>query len=80
MSIFRTNNAITLTAGQTGSIANAWGILPVSGATGVLTIQPQTLGGPTATTMSIAHLAPGVPFPCYVRSVAVGSGTVYVLA
>ena len=80
MSFFRTNNAATFTSGSSGSVANAWGILPASGATGTLTLQPTTLGGATATTMSIAHLAPGVPFPCYLRSVSVTAGTVYVLA
>ena len=81
MSFFRTNNAITLTAGQSGSTKNAWGVLPVSGATGTLTLNG---GNPHLTgsyaTMSIAHLSPGVPFPCFVRSVSVTAGTVYVLA
>lgn len=80
MSSYRTNNAQTFNAGQSGSTTNAWGILPVSGATGTLTMQPTQLGGTTATTMSINHLAPGLPFPCAIRSVSVTAGTVYVLA
>jgi len=80
MSFFKTNNVTTLTAGQSGSISNGWGILPVSGATGTLTLQPTTLGGSTATTINIAHLAAGVPFPCSMRNVTVNAGTVYILA
>lgn len=80
MSFFRTNNVTTYTNGQSGTATNAWGVLVASGSTGTLTLQPTTLGGATATTINIAHLAPGVPFPCYIRNVSVTTGTVYVLA
>ena len=80
MSFFRTNNVTTFTSGQSGSVANAWGILPVSGAAGTLTLEPVTLAGANPTTMSISHLAPGVPFPCYMRNISVTNGTVHVLA
>ena len=81
MTTYRTSNAITLTNGQSGSLRNAWGILAVSGAIGTLTLEGGNalLTGNYAT-MSIAHIANGQPFPCYVRNVSVTSGTVYVLA
>lgn len=80
---FRTNNAITVNATQTGSLKDSWGILIASGgATGVLRLEKKYFANPTAsyTTMSLAHITPGIPFPCYVTSVEVASGTVYVLA
>jgi hypothetical protein len=81
MSYFRTNNAITLTSGQSGSLRNAWGVLATTGSTGTLTLAGgnEMLTGSYAT-MSIAHIANGQPFPCYVRNVSVTAGTVYVLA
>jgi hypothetical protein len=81
MTNFRTSNAATYTTGQSGSLQNAWGILATTGSTGVLTLDGgnPTLRGAYAT-MSIAHIANGFPFPCYVRSVSVTAGTVYVLA
>jgi hypothetical protein len=81
MSNFRTNNAITVTATQTGSLTNAWGILIASGgATGVLRLERRYIATGSYTTMSLAHITSGIPFPCYVTSVEVASGTVYVLA
>lgn len=80
MSFYRANNVSVVKATNTGSLSNSWGILPVSGSTGVLRLQPTTLGGSTFTSMSIADLTPGVPFHCFVRSVEVSAGTVYILA
>jgi hypothetical protein len=81
MSYYRTNNAITVTATQTGSLTNSWGILIASGgATGVLKLEKRYFATGSFTTMSLAHITPGIPFPCYVTSVEVASGTVYVLA
>jgi hypothetical protein len=80
MSYFRTNNAITVTATQTGSLSNAWGILAVSGATGVLRLERRQIATGSYTTMSLAHINPGIPFPCNVTSVEVSAGTVYILA
>lgn len=80
MSHLRTHNILRLVANQSGSLINAWGILPVSGAVGVLTLQPNSLGAVPYTSMSIADLAPGIPFPCFVRNVSVSAGTVYILA
>jgi hypothetical protein len=81
MSYFRTNNAATVGAASTGSLAKAWGILVASGSTGTLRLQKTVLGGTGSfTTMSLAHITPGVAFPCYPSSVEVASGTVYLLA
>jgi hypothetical protein len=82
MSFYKTSTVLTLTTGQSGSLAKAWGILPAVGTSpaGTITLQPTTLGGTTFPTMSIAHLTTGVPFVCDVRSVSVSAGTVYVLA
>lgn len=83
MSNFRTNNVQAVVGASTGSLTNAWGILPVSGATGILYLQP--IGGllystASLTSMSIAHISPGQPFPCFPTRVEVASGTVYLLA
>jgi hypothetical protein len=80
MSYYKTTTVLKLTTGQTGSLANGWGILPGASAAGVLTLQPSTLGGTSFPTMSIADLAVGVPFVCNARSVTVSAGTVYILA
>lgn len=81
MSYFRTNNVLQLNSGQSGSLPNAWGILSVSGATGTLQLEKRYFASTGSyTTMSIAHINPGIPFPCYVTNVTVTSGTVYVLA
>ena len=80
MSYYKTNNVLALTAGQSGSLGNAWGILPASGATGTLTLERNLMGTGSYTTLNIAHLSSGIAFPCFVRSVSVTAGTVYVLA
>ena len=79
MSFFRTNNVLQLNAGQSGSLTNAWGILAVSGALGTLQLERKNFATGSYTTMSIAHITPGIPFPCYVTNVTVNAGTVYVL-
>ena len=81
MTSFRTNNAVAFTTGQSGSLQNAWGILATTGSTGTLTLQggnPTMLG--SYATMSIADVATGQPFPCFVRNVTVTAGKVYILA
>jgi hypothetical protein len=52
-----------------------WGVLPVSGVTGTITLEGNT-------TISLATLnVAGEPFPCYVKSITVtNGGSVYVLA
>ena len=82
MSFYKTTTTLALTTGQSGSLEGAWGVLPATGTSpaGTITLQPTTLGGRTFPTMSIAHLALGVPFVANIRSVSVSAGTVYVLA
>lgn len=81
MSYYKTTAATTFTTGQSGSVGGAWGVLPGYGTSpaGTITLQPTTLGGTTATTMSIAHLHPGQVFVCGISSISVSAGTVYVL-
>jgi hypothetical protein len=80
MGYYKTTTVLKLTATQSGSLTNGWGILPGVSAAGVITLQPTTLGGTTFPTMSIADLAVGVPFVCNARNVSVSAGTVYILA
>ena len=82
MSFYKTTTTLALTSGQSSSLAGTWGVLPAAGTTptGTVTLQPTTLGGTTFPTMSIAHLATGVPFVCNLRSISVTGGTVYLLA
>ena len=71
---YRAFDAKLVTSGSASLIDRAWGILPVSGVTGTITLE----GG---TTISLAHLTAGEPFPCYLKSIAVtNGGSVYVLA
>jgi hypothetical protein len=71
---YRAFDAKLVTSGSASLIDRVWGVLPVSGVTGTLTLT----GG---TTISLAHLTAGEPFPCHVKSIAVtNGGSVYVLA
>ena len=71
---YRAFNAKLVTSGSATLIDRVWGVLPVSGVTGTITLE----GGAT---ISLAHLAAGESFPCYLRSVTVtNGGSVYVLA
>lgn len=71
---YRAFNAKLVTSGSATLIDRAWGIMPVSGVTGTVTLEGDT-------TISLAHLTAGEPFPCYVKSIAVtNGGYVYVLA
>ena len=71
---YRAFDAKLVTSGSATLIDRVWGVLPVNGVTGTLTLE----GG---TTISLAHLTAGEPFPCYVKSIAVTNcGSVYVLA
>jgi len=86
MSNYRAFSALAVNANQTGSLDRAWGILRNSTATGILRLEGKTAGflsgstGSVYASMSIADIAAGQPFPCYVRSVEVTAGTVYILA
>jgi hypothetical protein len=71
---YRAFNSKLVTSGSADLIDRAWGILPVSGVTGTITLE----GGGI---ISLATLSAGEPFPCYVKSVTVtNGGSVYVLA
>jgi hypothetical protein len=71
---YRAFNAKLVTSGSADLIDRAWGIMTVSGVTGTVTLEGNT-------TISLAHLTAGEPFPCYVKSIAVtNGGSVYVLA
>lgn len=84
MTNYRTFNARVFTAGETGSLERAWGILRDSTGAGVVYLEGQVSGYGTPTpsyaTMSLADINSGVPFPCYVRKVEVSAGRVYILA
>jgi hypothetical protein len=71
---YRAYNAKLVTSGSASLIDKVWGVLPVNGVTGTLTLEGNT-------TISLADLAAGEVFPCYVKSISVtNGGSVYVLA
>ena len=74
MANYRAYNAKLVTSGSASLIDRVWGVLPVSGVTGTITLEGDT-------TISLAHLAAGEAFPCHVKSISVtNGGSVYVLA
>jgi hypothetical protein len=71
---YRAYSAKLVTSGSATLIDRVWGVLPVSGVTGTLTLQGDT-------TISLAHLTAGEVFPCYIKNITVtNGGSVYVLA
>jgi len=71
---YRAYSAKLVTSGSATLIDRVWGIMPVTGVTGTVTLEGNT-------TISLAHLTAGEPFPCYVKSITVtNGGSVYVLA
>jgi hypothetical protein len=71
---YRTYNAKLVTSGSATLIDRVWGIMPVTGVTGTVTLEGNS-------TISLAHLTAGEPFPCYLKSITVtNGGSVYVLA
>lgn len=85
MTNYRAFNAVAVTTGQTGSLDNAWGILRNSSGAGTVYLEGyagtyRNSGSVQYATMSVADIAAGQPFPCYVRKVEVSAGTVYLLA
>ena len=86
MSNYRAFNALKLTAGQSGSLKNAWGVLKgTADASGSFFLEAKSgslqndVSAPYVS-MSIEHLSAGNPFLCHVRNVTVTAGTVYILA
>lgn len=85
MTNYRTFTTLPVGSGQTGSLDRAWGILRSSSGAGVLYLEGKSGSLNNSiysvhTTMSIADIAAGEPFPCYVKRVEVSAGTVYILA
>jgi hypothetical protein len=86
---YRTFNAKEYTAGQSGSLERAWGVMRGSAVcSGSITLEgvvDNNLSGTIAqtnnhTTLKLEHLVIGEPVPCYVRSIVVTSGNAYLLA
>jgi hypothetical protein len=73
MTNYRASSAIEIT-GSSSASSRAWGVLRTTLTTsGSITLDDST-------TIKIESLAVGYPFPCYVKSVAVTAGSVYILA
>jgi hypothetical protein len=75
---YRAYKSTTLTSGQSGSYnlsgsISAWGVMRSSVASGSINLE----GGGT---IQIADITAGVPFPCYITSISVTAGSVYVLS
>lgn len=84
MSNYRTHNTLLFTAGQSGNLDRAWGVLPGTGSAGTITLEGFGSGSglypnDQRATINISHLQAGIPFPCYIRSISVTAGSVYVL-
>jgi hypothetical protein len=78
---YRTFNTKLVTSGSAALVDRAWGVLPVNGVTGTITLEGFGTGSTVHPTMALEHLAAGQPFPCHVRSITVtNGGSVYVLA
>ncbi len=78
---YRTFNTKLVTSGSAALVNRAWGVLPVSGVTGTITLEGFGTGSTVHPTIALEHLTSGQPFPCYVRSINVtNGGSVYVLA
>ncbi len=78
---YRAFNAKLVTSGSSDLVDRAWGVLPVNGVTGTITLEGFGTGSTVHPTIALEHLAAGQPFPCHVRSISVtNGGSVYVLA
>ena len=86
---YRIFNAKEYTAGQSGSLERAWGVMRGSAVcSGSVTLEgvvDNNYSGTIAqannhTTLKLEHLAVGEPVPCYVRSIVVTSGNAYLLS
>lgn len=86
---YRIFNAKEFTAGQSGSLDNAWGVMRGSAVcSGSVTLEGVVDSNYSGTvqqttnnsTIKLEHLAVGEPVPCYVKSITVTSGNAYLLA
>ena len=82
-------NAKEFTAGQSGSLDRAWGVMRGSAVcSGSITLEGVVDNNYSGTfqqitnnsTIKLEHLAVGEPVPCYVKSITVTSGNAYLLA
>ena len=88
---YRIFAAKEFTAGQSGSLDRAWGVMRNSAiCSGSITLEgningnysgtiDQTNNG-THSTIKLEYLAVGEPIPCYVRNITVTAGSAYLLA
>lgn len=78
---YRTFNTKLVTSGSSDLVNKAWGVLPVNGVSGSITLEGFGTGSTVNPTIKLEHLASGQPFPCYIKSISVtNGGSVYVLA
>ena len=83
---YRIFNAKEYTAGQSGSLENAWGVMRGSAVcSGSVTLEgfvtpSGSMPNSTRSTLKLEYLTQGQPIPCYIRSITVTSGTAYLLA
>ena len=86
---YRTFNAKEFTAGQSGSLDKAWGVMRGSAVcSGSITLEGVVDGNYSGSVqqttnksiIKLEHLAIGEPVPCYVKNISVTSGNAYLLA
>ena len=86
---YRIFNAKEFTAGQSGSLNKAWGVMRGSAVcSGSITLEGVVDNNYSGTvqqttnnsTIKLEHLAVGEPIPCYVKNITVTSGNAYLLA
>jgi hypothetical protein len=89
MTNYKIFNAKEYTAGQSGSLERAWGVMRGSAVcSGSITLEgvvDNNVSGTFAqtnnhSTLKLEYLAVGEPIPCYVRSITVTAGSAYLLA
>lgn len=86
---YRIFTAKEFTAGQSGSLDKAWGVMRGSAiCSGSIVLEGVVDGNYSGSvqqttnkaTLKLEHLAIGEPVPCYVKSITVTSGNAYLLA
>ena len=87
---YRIFNAKEYTAGQSGSLDKAWGVMvakngTTSGSVVIEGVVDNNYSGSISqtgnhSTIKLEHLAVGEPIPMYVRSITVTAGSAYLLA
>lgn len=89
MTNYKIFNAKEYTAGQSGSLERAWGVMRGSAVcSGSITLEGVVDNNVSGTftqtnnhsTLKLEYLAVGEPIPCYVRSITVTAGSAYLLA